>query len=82
MSDMGLLEAQAHGTDEALQLGGLARKVVAHKRGLGDHTLPGILLALAGLDRAEGFVLCNTTHLGQRDRIAGRLVLAALLDCR
>ncbi len=82
MGDVRLVVAEAHGTDEALELGRLAREALADKGGFGDHPLPSLLLALSGLDHLERLVLCDAAHLGQRHRVARRLVLSALLDGR
>jgi hypothetical protein len=48
--NVALCSAESHGADEALELWGLARKVLPHECHLGDHALPGLLLALARLD--------------------------------
>ena len=53
MRDVALGSAESHGADEALELWGLAREVLPHECHLGDHALPGLLLALARLDNLK-----------------------------
>ena len=54
-----------HGSDEALILGRLSGEAVAHKAHFGDHSLPRLLLPLAGLDDFEHLRLALSAHLGQ-----------------
>ena len=73
--------AESHGADEALVLYGPPREIRAHKRRLGDHPLPPLLLGLGTrLDDLEHLVLGDSLDARQRDREFRGFLLPLLLD--
>lgn len=80
VGDVGPLEAQAHGADEALVLWGLAGEALPHERDLGDHALPGLLLPLPRAQHLEHLIVRHGLDLGQGHGPLARLFLALLLD--
>ena len=71
-----------HGPPNAthLELDGLSRETLAHKRRLVDHPLPALSLVLSRLDNLEHLLLGDTADLGQGHGVLGRAVLSPVLD--
>lgn len=80
MGDVSLLEAEAHGADEAFVFRGLSSEAFADIRDLGDHALPLLFLALSCLDDLEHLVVGDGAHLWQWYGPFATLLLAFLFQ--
>jgi len=77
---MGLLKAQPHGSDETLIFRRLSSEAIANEAHFGDHSLPGFLLPLSGLDHSEHLRLSLGSHLWQGYLPFTSLLFPLLLD--
>lgn len=81
LSDIGLLVTQTHRPDESLVLDGPTSEVVTNKGGLGNHTLPRLLVGLlSGVDNLEHLLLTDTLNLRQGNGELSSLLRTLILD--